>query len=666
MEANPFLVTKAVDFSDVEIADTFVDLPRGGFLSIASLTGSMPRFLVGGKGGGRTHLMRYSSYALQKLRAKDDLLEALSADGYIGLYFRCGGLNANRFRGKGQSDEAWSTIFAYYMDLWLAQIFIRTLVDVQQTGSYWSDTSQAAFCERALATAGLSTPNTDAYSFQYLAEMLHEAQRKLDLAINNVALTGQLEITVRNNPGELVLGFPEQAAAQMQELAGLRIVYLLDEFENLSEEQQRYINTLIREKRLPSNFIVGSRLFGLRTMETLSAGEENRIGSEYERVVLEETYSAEPASYERFCRDMVKRRLFEAGFPEFDDAHLRGLFCTVSVANDTPARDREALELVKKYAPEERPHLLHLRKRLREAGLDKLSDELLQLLSTPAHPLVEKLSVYLFFRAWSEGQDLRAAATMSSVRARMLLLSDPPAKERQLLRHWRDDLLAQLYSDCRQAQPYYGLDRFVAVSGFLPRNLMILLKQVTRWSLFLGEQPFVGQASVSLQAQREGVIEASEWYLADARALGPIGEVTQLAIRRLGGFFRALRFSDRPTEVSLCTFSTDRQGVAPEILEVLDTAVKHSLLLAVGSIPHRNSGALHYKYQIHPMLAPLFDLPTARRGVMPLRAQELAVIFDVDVSDEDYQSVTRQRLRSYNAPFALTDHQGEPQQGRLL
>src|SRR4051812_1707989 len=84
---NPFEVTKAVDFTDAQIASTWVDLPGGGFLSLANPTSPMPRFLVGGKGGGRTHLLRYFSYPLQRLRSDSGIQAQLHGDGYLGIYF---------------------------------------------------------------------------------------------------------------------------------------------------------------------------------------------------------------------------------------------------------------------------------------------------------------------------------------------------------------------------------------------------------------------------------------------------------------------------------------------------------------------------------------------------------------------------------------------------
>src|SRR4051812_854641 len=89
---NPFNVTKAVDFSDAQIATTWVDFKaeEGGFFSLADPTSPMPRILLGGKGSGRTHLMRYYSATLQRLRHADDP-QAVLADRYLGIYFRCSG-----------------------------------------------------------------------------------------------------------------------------------------------------------------------------------------------------------------------------------------------------------------------------------------------------------------------------------------------------------------------------------------------------------------------------------------------------------------------------------------------------------------------------------------------------------------------------------------------
>lgn len=112
---SPFEVTKAVDLNDPQIERTYVAF-AGRERAIVDPASPMPQFLTGVKGGGRTHLMRHFSFPLQKARGTRPLAE-IQADGYLGVYFRCSGLNGSRFVGKGQSTDTWSSAFAYYMDL---------------------------------------------------------------------------------------------------------------------------------------------------------------------------------------------------------------------------------------------------------------------------------------------------------------------------------------------------------------------------------------------------------------------------------------------------------------------------------------------------------------------------------------------------------------------
>ena len=127
---NPFDITKAVDFTDAEIKDTWVTWPSNSIQSVVDPRSPMPTFLAGGKGGGRTHLLRHYSYPLQRLRHADDLLNGLQNDGYIGVYLRCGGLNSSRFAGKGHTFDQWAAVFAFYMDIWLGRMLLDLVADL--------------------------------------------------------------------------------------------------------------------------------------------------------------------------------------------------------------------------------------------------------------------------------------------------------------------------------------------------------------------------------------------------------------------------------------------------------------------------------------------------------------------------------------------------------
>ena len=56
------------------------------------------------------------------------------------------------------------------------------------------------------------------------------------------------------------------------------------------------------------------------------------------------------------------------------------------------------------------------------------------------------------------------------------------------------------------------------------------------------------------------------------------------------------------------------------------------------------------------LLSPKWDLPTARRGAIALRADEVNAIFDPDEAGQ-FRSVVNRRLQRMNAPFNEGRHQ---------
>lgn len=652
MAENPFEVTKAVDFTDAEIAATWVDLPGGGFASLADPRSPMPTFLVGGKGGGRTHLLRYFSFALQRLRGAADVLGGVQREGYVGIYFRCAGLNSSRFEGKRQDVDTWGAVFSYYTELWLARLTLDVVAEICRGAGDRVSTDELASLRSAIVNlfdTHLDLPVSESSDLHALTGVLRQSQRELDIAINNAALSHNLDIRIGASPGRLVFGIPAAVTKHVGALAGLTFAYLLDEFENLTADQQRYVNTLVREKELPTTFLIGSRLFGLRTHATLAADEENRQGSEFSQVVLEEAYRAQSHSYRTFCTEIVRRRLAESGFEITKRTRLQDFF--EQPHGDTASVEKRAAEVLLHHQVGHRPWLNRLNQQLVAAGLGNSADSITAAVSVDDSPLHEKFAILLLYRAWADGENLGPAAKrIAHDVAQLRSMQETAGKLQTSYKHYRLDLYAQILADLRLPQEYVGLDDFIRMSGFLPRNLLVVLKQVTQWSLFQGETPFRGGV-ISLRAQREGVREASNWFLSDAKGLGRVGEEAQLAIRRLASLFREMRFADKPVEVSCSAFSTDRQGLTPGALASLDEALSHSLLLEVPvGRRDRNSHVLQHKYQLNPMLAPLFDLSLALRGTASFSRDELNAIFDGERSD-DYEGVRRRIVGRMQAPF---------------
>lgn len=233
---NPFGITKAVDLSDQQINDYWVDIPgQASFRQMLKPASPMPMLILGSKGSGKTHLMRYFSYSLQKLRHKDVLL-GLQDEEFIGIYLRCGGLNAKRFAGKGQNQEIWRDVFAYYTELWLAQLTLAVLIDALHNSPELRE-HEPILCSGFTDLFDVDPP-VQFPTLSSLADYLRTLQKTLDTEINNCVITRSLKVSILVTPGRLIFGIPQTCAARVPPLSRLLFVYLIDEFENLTEEQQ--------------------------------------------------------------------------------------------------------------------------------------------------------------------------------------------------------------------------------------------------------------------------------------------------------------------------------------------------------------------------------------------------------------------------------------------
>lgn len=230
---NPFNITQAKDFSDDEILKYWVDLtePSGseGFDPIMKPASLVPMLLLGSKGSGKTHLMRYYSFVSQAVRHKDDIPGGLAEDGYVGIYVRMGGLNASRFNGKGRPDEYWLNVFAYYMDLWLGQVLLGCCLEAYKGHGDLGEAEGAI--SKEIIGLFTHTSGESPGSLRELSQYLSRLQKHMDRAVNDVSTTDKLEVDITVNPGALVFGIPKILSAHLDDLGKCTFVYLLDELE---------------------------------------------------------------------------------------------------------------------------------------------------------------------------------------------------------------------------------------------------------------------------------------------------------------------------------------------------------------------------------------------------------------------------------------------------
>jgi hypothetical protein len=470
-----------------------------------------------------------------------------------------------------------------------------------------------------------------------------------------------LNVTITVTRGSLIFGIPRVLAAHFGPLRDVLFVYLVDEFENLTESQQKYVNTLIREKDRPCTFKIGARLYGMRTYGTYSADEDNKEGSEFETLWLDAWLRGRTAQYNRFARKLIVKRLSEHGYIPTGETshqstaeHLNELFETPA---STELAQEETIYILEKYHGRERPYFHTLRNRLEQGlragvapGILREEDigSVIEALRFPDIPLLEKTNIVLFFEDWAANANLMEAAGNISQECRRYSDGERQGRYARKLHHFKADLLAQLSRECDQKQRYRGISSLIDMSWGLPRNLLILLKCIFSWAVFYDEHPFRDKP-ISARAQDAGVSEAAEWFFRDARMTGPDGRAIQDSINRLGTLFRGIRFSDKPSECSCSAFSCDLSRVSDEARKYVDLAQKWSLLIDVGDQSDRNTERVDLKFQLNRMLAPRWGIALYRRGVLALSPEEVNAIFDPKETSQ-FDEVFQRRVDRMTAP----------------
>ena len=141
---NPFSNIKAVHLNNDEIVNFWVELDdeinHKKFLDVIEPTNPRPLIILGGKGSGKTHILRYCSYSAQKVRAQKSIenenciLTQIKEDKYTSLLLELGNFQFERFSGSKLDKAVWEEWYFYYFNLILIESFLEQIIDLQKNG----------------------------------------------------------------------------------------------------------------------------------------------------------------------------------------------------------------------------------------------------------------------------------------------------------------------------------------------------------------------------------------------------------------------------------------------------------------------------------------------------------------------------------------------------
>jgi len=663
---NPFSVTKATEFSDVEINEYWVNYnikEKVSFESMLNPKEYLPKYLIGGKGCGKTHILRYFSYPVQKIR-NSSVINTLNTDKYVGIYSVFHGINSTRFSGKGIDESAWSSVFEYYFELYICDSLLVIIQDIFRSLQL-TQGLEATLVDSILHLFGNYKDIKEISNLDELIGHISELRRKIDSEVLNAAFTRQLkyeDIKVLFSPGDLLFGIPIIANKQIAELQEVKFIYILDEYEKLYEWQKKFVNTLVWDKKMPVTFWIGARRYGYTTRDTKS-GQEMKSGSEFQDVSLDDIIRSNEALYKNFAEKLYVNRLvkfYESKNLIVDPDLIRISFCKkfeeysdAKIIDDIIVKNRNKeykhikelkLNLVKAYE-------LGLVLPLSEENVKSIVENLIS--NTSNNPLEQKYTIYYFYRLWNKIPKNKSVLELSKdVHIEYLKFKGgEPSVFNEILDKRKKDFIAQLAKENNvKNTEYSGIQEFIRISQGNARTFILILKKVIEFAKIKGERPLEDGGRISLESQYLAVYETARWFYEDAEVVGEDGKNLYSALKRLSDYFILERFCDKPVETTVSCFNVKCEELSNNAVSCIELMKVHSLIVedTDGRI-EKNSGRKERMFHINKILAPLWNLPTVVRGSIPLNKELSEAIFDSQHAVE-FDALYRKRKAQLNAP----------------
>ena len=310
---NPFTLARASDFTDKQINSLWTDLGSAKIINtIIEPTSKVSKFILGGKGTGKTHLLRYYSYPVVRLRSQGESgVSILKKHKFLAIFLRATGVDATRFEASSNIPINWQQLFGVYLELKLAEGVLDALCDIRDTSTEeeFNDSSFLDEIKQNLFGEGID----NCQSIKDFRNWIILQRRNIDEAVNDAAFSGTLELKAPFSIGSLCLRISKAMQKWNRELENIPLIYLIDEIENFSSRQQQVVNTLIRYGESLATFRVTGRRYAIKTQATLADGEENREGAEFKTTYLDSILLSDEIRFPDFAKRFVIKRLISAG-----------------------------------------------------------------------------------------------------------------------------------------------------------------------------------------------------------------------------------------------------------------------------------------------------------------------------------------------------------------
>lgn len=586
-------------------------------------TARKPRVIIGGRGCGKTMLLRYLSHQsmFSKLRPvvpEDSLL-------HIGLYWRADTQFSSAMSKRDTEGDVWQSAFNHMVAIMIGMEVLGSLRSIAESKCEVltpNDLTLADFTRLQVFEPSLPS------SFDDLRLKLEEMLWAFEAWVNDVRKRTQPSFL----PGErFLLALIAEIKRTLPALRDAVYYVYLDEYENLSVYQQEIVNTWLKHSQEPLIFNLAMKRHALETKRTIGPESLSNI-HDYRTYDLEADFLEQDFSLMAAEILFLKLHMAEVSGLPIDPAQLRAPDRVGE--RRTPEYKKAILAAARTLFPElSQADLAHgvfadsaLRNKLRERIVKALKASGSSL--DPTVFIVDKVP-----EASIVCPALLSRSTLSSeeVLAELKKCSDGDENRFTGPTNWIHNnfvgCLLHLYEPQSRACPFYaGFETFCQISrGNLRHFLELCHKSVNRGyatGIALG-------CPIPPTQQAEAARQASTAFLREIRSFGRLGNQLHTFVLRVGSLFALAhqRPSQSESEQSHFSIGTGKLALTDADFDFLKEATKWSVLFEIKATKQKSSWEPeNVDYVLNPIYAPYFHISFRKKRKLELSSDDAVVL----------------------------------------
>jgi len=539
-----------------------------------------PCVLIGGRGTGKTTVLRSLSYEGQFAINKDT--NTADSWAYYGFYYRVNTNRVTAFQGPELSPEQWRKLFGHYLNIILCQQVIRFLVWFEKLYPDL-DSLTPDLCVDVCRSLNISEAN----NVEGMQSVLKQALIEFESLLNNIKSENDLKLSMQGAPLDILF----EGLKKLPHFENKHFFFLIDEYENFLDDQQVIVNTLMKHASSDYTFKIGVRELGWRKRYTLAGTEELNSPADYVRVDIAEVLGKE--EFRKFAQEVCDARL----------EHLLG-----------SSFDNNIIELFPNLAAEEEAELL---------GAGKIADRIRRNVAIVPDERIATEAAALSDLELILLQD-RATQQDSSIEQVLRERRSNPEAWQNYVDNYRYATLFQIADGAAPIRKLYcGWTTFTTLSASNIRYLLELVDHTFREHEKAGGRKGkkLSPKTQTLAAQAVG---KKNLFELEGYREGALLVKLVLGLGRVFGIMARQPSKHSPEQNQFC-FPVHAE-INPEVGKLIESAVMHSALVRTLSNKLDKHDARSYDYALHPIFSAFFWVSHRRKRKVTIEPSDLMTL----------------------------------------